>query len=129
MTIRALPVLAALLFSGAALTACQTPSTVPPSGTTAAAKPAEVKPAESGKPPTDDALRVIVANCFNCHGPNGQSPGSIPSLNTLSADDIAARLKSFKTGGTASTVMGRHAKGYSDAEIDAMAKYIAGLKR
>jgi cytochrome subunit of sulfide dehydrogenase len=125
MTIRSLLAIFFLLVSGAGLVACQTTSDTTPS---AAMKSAESKPVEA-KALTEDAVRVIAANCFNCHGPNGQSTGSIPSLANLSAEHIASQLKSFKSGSMASTVMGRHAKAYSDAEIDATANYIAGLKK
>jgi sulfide dehydrogenase cytochrome subunit len=73
--------------------------------------------------------RNLANNCFTCHGPNGRSPGSIPSLTTLSATYIATKLKGFKSGEVPSTVMGRQIKGYSDDEIDALATYIAGLKK
>jgi cytochrome subunit of sulfide dehydrogenase len=119
-----------VLFSGVGLIACQTTSNVTPAGAPAtAAKTAESRSAEVTRPLTEEAVRVIAANCFNCHGPNGQSTGAIPGLANLSAEHIASQLKSFKNGSTASTVMGRHAKAYSDAEIDATAKYIAGLKK
>ena len=70
---------------------------------------------------------ILANNCFTCHGPGGRSPGEIPSLNQLSAADLATAVKQFRTGERASTVMGRHAKGYSDADIEAIAKYIASL--
>lgn len=72
---------------------------------------------------------LLANNCFTCHGPNGRSPGGMPSLHTLSANEIAARLKQFKSGERPSTVMTRHAKGYSEAELDALAKYIASLNK
>jgi cytochrome c553 len=84
--------------------------------------------AEPAAPIAEEAARNLANNCFTCHGPAGRSPGSIPSLYTLGADDIAKRLRDFKNGVVPSTVMGRHAKGYSDAEIEAVARYIAGLK-
>lgn len=129
MTIRSLPAIAVSLFLGVASSACQTSPSAPASAAPSASKSAETKPVDPGKPPSEEAVRVIATNCFNCHGPNGQSPSTIPSLSTLSADDIASRMKSFKSGGMTSTVMGRHAKAYSDAEIDATAEYIAGLKK
>jgi cytochrome c553 len=127
MTQRSSPVVAAVIITIAALglSACQTT----PSPTTPAAKPAEAKPAEAPKPITPEMARNLANNCFTCHGPDGRSPGTIPSINTMNADTIASRLKNFKTGTEPSTVMGRQAKGYSDAEIDAVAKYIAGLRK
>lgn len=74
------------------------------------------------------AAANIANNCFACHGPRGVSPGTIPSIHTFSAEYLAEALRAFKTDKRASTVMGRHAKAYSDAEIDAIARHIAGLK-
>jgi sulfide dehydrogenase cytochrome subunit len=91
-----------------------------------AAAPAAAAPA---KPISAAATANMANNCFACHGPNGVSPGTIPSLDTLTADNIKLMLRLFKTGERPSTVMGRHAKAYSDAEVDAIAKYIAGLNK
>ena len=70
----------------------------------------------------------MARNCFGCHGPNGRSPGAIPALNGKNADFIVKSFKDFRSGERPSTVMGRHAKGYTDAEVLALAKYISGLK-
>ena len=71
---------------------------------------------------TADA-RLIALSCAGCHGPDGRSPGSIPSLNGRSATALAMALRAFRT--EPATVMGRIAKGYSDEEIDAVARQIA----
>jgi len=70
----------------------------------------------------------MARNCFGCHGPNGRSPGAIPALNGKNAEFIVKSFKDFRSGERPSTVMGRHAKGYTDAEVAALAKYISGLK-
>jgi sulfide dehydrogenase cytochrome subunit len=70
----------------------------------------------------------MARNCFGCHGPNGRSPGAIPALNGKTVDFIEKSFKDFRSGERPSTVMGRHAKGYTDAEVTALAKYISGLK-
>jgi cytochrome c553 len=70
----------------------------------------------------------MARNCFGCHGPDGRSPGAIPALNGKSAAFIVQSMKDFRSGTRPSTVMGRHAKGYTDAEVDALAKYISSLK-
>jgi len=70
----------------------------------------------------------MARNCFGCHGPNGKSPGAIPSLHGKSAAYIIQSFKDFRSGARASTVMGRHAKGYTDEQAEALAQYIAGLK-
>ena len=89
--------------------------------TTPTAEPAKSPPAAV----TPGAAANMANNCFTCHGPNGRSPGAIPGLHGQNAAAIAAALKAFKSGARPSTVMGRQAKGYSDAEIDALAAYIA----
>lgn len=84
----------------------------------------------TGKATARDVVAQSIANnCFACHGPGGHSPGAIPSLDRLSAQAIANRMKGFKNQTEPSTVMGRHAKAYTDAEIEAVANYIASLKR
>lgn len=78
---------------------------------------------------SNEAAANMARNCFACHGPQGRSPGTIPSLHQHSADKIVALMKGFKSGDEPSTVMGRHAKGYSEPEIEAIARYIAGLNK
>jgi len=73
---------------------------------------------------------AMLANaCGGCHGTNGASAGpSMPTIGGQSAIAIAEAMKGFKSGDRPATVMGRIAKGYSDAEIDAMSKYLASQK-
>jgi sulfide dehydrogenase cytochrome subunit len=72
-----------------------------------------------------EAAAIMAQNCYTCHGPKGVSPGTIPSLHNLRANNIAELLKAFRDGTRPSTVMGRHAKGYTDEQIQALAEYIA----
>src|SRR5262249_12522270 len=72
--------------------------------------------------------RVLVFSCLNCHGPGGKSPGEIPSLAGKNELFLKTAMLDFRDGKRSSTVMSRLAKGYSDAEIDALAQYIATLK-
>ncbi|UCH53784.1 MAG: hypothetical protein JSW09_03030 [Pseudomonadota bacterium] len=89
-----------------------------------------VASAQAADAPVSAAQAANMAvNCFSCHGPEGRSPGSIPSLQQLTAVNIVALMKDFRSGKRPSTVMGRHAKGYTDAEVEALAGYIAGLKK
>ena len=67
-------------------------------------------------------------SCAACHGTGGKSPGSIPSLQGKSAEFILKALTEFRDGSRASTVMGRHASGYSDAEIKQIAEFFAAQK-
>lgn len=69
--------------------------------------------------------QLLTVSCSGCHGPAGHSPGTIPSLYGRSAQSIAETLRDFRDGKRPSTVMVRFAKGYTDAEIDAVAREIA----
>jgi sulfide dehydrogenase cytochrome subunit len=73
---------------------------------------------------TADA-RLLALSCAGCHGPDGQSPGTIPSLRGKNEATISDALRGFRADQRPSTVMGRVAKGYSDQEIDAVAREIA----
>ena len=68
---------------------------------------------------------LLSLSCTGCHGPDGRSPGAIPSIDGKSADFISMSLKMFQSGDRPATVMGRHALGYTDEEIDLIAKYFA----
>ncbi|MDP6345066.1 MAG: c-type cytochrome [Alphaproteobacteria bacterium] len=64
--------------------------------------------------------------CAGCHGTAGQSKGAMPTIKGKSAKFIAKALKDFRDGKKPSTVMQRIAKGYTDAQIDALAKQYGG---
>ncbi len=77
-------------------------------------------------PPTPAMLSNA---CAGCHGTNGASAGpSMPSLAGQNKAVIVESMKHFRTGERPSTVMGRLAKGYSDAEIAAMAEFFSKQK-
>lgn len=113
-----------LLIAAVAATACSTTPPPPPAKPAAAPAPQMVE-----KPVTPAAAVNMANNCFACHGPNGVSPGSIPSLHSLTARNIADMLKAYKGGERPSTVMGRHAKGYTNTEIEAISSHIASLNK
>ena len=69
---------------------------------------------------------MLSISCAACHGTDGKSPGSIPSISGKSSDFIATALRQFSSGERPSTVMGRHATGYTDEEIQLIADYFAG---
>jgi len=67
--------------------------------------------------------------CAGCHGTYGVSTGpATPTIAGNSAEYMIEAMKAYKSGDRPSTIMGRIAKGYNDAEIEAMAKYFAGQK-
>jgi sulfide dehydrogenase cytochrome subunit len=71
---------------------------------------------------------IIAAQCNGCHGFEGASKGAAPALKGRPAQYLSQSMKDFKSNKTKGTIMNRIAKGYSDAELDNVAKYYSSLK-
>ena len=83
----------------------------------------------SGASQAADYRPAMLANpCGGCHGTDGASPGPIPPINSMPGSYIATAMKDFKSGKRKGTVMGRIARGYTDEEIDLMAKHFGATK-
>ena len=116
--------LTAYAFSAAAL--------VPAGGSAVAVGSATHKPV--GQPAARSAEvnprgLVLSLSCSSCHGTDGKSVGIIPPIYGRSKDYIEKAMLDFKSGARYSTVMSRHAKGYSDDEIRLIAEYFGSLSR
>lgn len=73
-----------------------------------------------------DGVKALAANCAPCHGPPGRPTGvsAVPALE--GRGDVAARLKALRSG-PPQTVMAQLARGFTDAEIEALGRYFAGV--
>jgi sulfide dehydrogenase cytochrome subunit len=74
-----------------------------------------------------EAGRDIAANCASCH--HGDRGAAIPDLAGMEKATIIERVREFRDGRRPSTIMRQLAKGYSDAQIEAAASYLAAQKR
>jgi cytochrome c553 len=72
-----------------------------------------------------NAGRYVAANCANCHGTNGVAKGAMPSLAGQKKDYIVEQMRAFRDGKRPATVMHQISKGYTDAQIDAVADHFA----
>ena len=72
--------------------------------------------------------RNLAANCFNCHGTNGAAVGAMPALAGQSKDAIVRTLQEFREGKRPATIMHQIAKGYSEAQVAAIATYLSQQK-
>jgi cytochrome subunit of sulfide dehydrogenase len=72
--------------------------------------------------------RNLAATCANCHGTNGVSVGGVESLAGASKDDLARKMRDFKSGAKTGTIMPQLAKGYTDPQIDLIAGWYAAQK-
>ncbi len=67
--------------------------------------------------------------CAGCHGTHGNSSGpATPSIAGMASEYFVDSMTAYKNGERPSTIMTRIAKGYSDEEIHAMAKFFAEQK-
>lgn len=82
----------------------------------------------AGQSVASDELRraeMLAFNCFTCHSTGVQGSDNLQSLHELTAVEIRERLQAFKRGEGNPTIMDRIARGYTDAEIDLIARYLA----
>jgi len=65
------------------------------------------------------------SSCVGCHAARPGITDALPSLKGRKANEIADAMLALKEGGKPATVMNRIAKGFSDAEITAIANWFA----
>jgi cytochrome c553 len=71
--------------------------------------------------------RSLAASCAQCHGTDGHVPpgSAMPAIAGKPASYLIEQMTAFKSGARPGTVMPQIAKGYSDAQIVALAAYFA----
>ena len=70
--------------------------------------------------------RSIAAACYGCHGPGAASGAAIPPiLQGAPKEYIMNILMAFRDGSRSGTIMNRIAKGYTDADIAAVAEHFS----
>ena len=72
-----------------------------------------------------NAGRDIAAGCTNCHGTNGASSGTMPSLAGVAKAQLVNQMQEFKSGKRPGTIMPQLAKGYTDEQIDLVGGWLA----
>ncbi|WP_178863698.1 c-type cytochrome [Thiomicrorhabdus cannonii] len=73
-----------------------------------------------------DRAEMLANTCAGCHGPNGVSHGpATPSIAGISKDYFIESMNAYASGSRPSTIMMRIAKGYTEADIAAMAEYFS----
>ena len=80
----------------------------------------------------DNQGRNLAAACAICHGTEGRpamKESPLIPLAGLPKDHIATQMTLFRDGKRPATVMHQIAKGYTDAQIDALAAWFAAQKR
>jgi len=75
--------------------------------------------------------RYVAAVCANCHGTDGKatSTGRMPGLAGLSRPYFIEQMNAFKSGKRQATIMHQLSKGFSDAQISALADYFSAQQK
>jgi sulfide dehydrogenase cytochrome subunit len=72
---------------------------------------------------------LAAEGCIGCHGPGGAGSGAIPALAGRDAAELRSLMAAFRADERPATIMGRVARGYTEAEIAAMSEHFARLPR
>ncbi len=67
--------------------------------------------------------------CLGCHGSAGQGQGPVAALAGRDRGEIIAAMRAFAANERPATIMNRIARGYTDAEIEAIAAWFAAQPR
>ncbi|WP_438970881.1 c-type cytochrome [Methylophaga sp.] len=73
-------------------------------------------------------VALLASSCAACHGTNGHSVSGTPSLAGLDKMYFMEQMRHFKTGERPSTVMMKHASGYTEQEIRLLAEFFSQQK-
>ncbi len=84
--------------------------------------------AATAQAPNPDLGRDLAASCAMCHGTDGRSAGITEPLAGMPKDQIVSSIKLFREGKKPATIMTQIAKGYTDAQIEAIAGFFAAQK-
>jgi sulfide dehydrogenase cytochrome subunit len=80
-------------------------------------------------PAAAQSAQGMAQTCFLCHGPGAKGSLAIVALAGRPQELIAQQMLAFKSDQRAGTIMNRIARGYDEAQIAAIAGYLADLPR
>ena len=72
---------------------------------------------------------MLSLSCANCHGTDGKSSTTIPSIAGLDKNYMYQTLLDFKAGKREDTfMMQKHTKGFTDDELEQLSYYFSKVK-
>ena len=96
-----------------------------------AQQPAAPAPSFAAPNLTPKGVQSMASACAMCHGTNGKPVANSPvaGLAGKPRDEIVQSMAQFKAGTKPATIMHQIARGYSDAEVAALADYFSTQPR
>ena len=73
--------------------------------------------------------KMLALSCASCHGTDGKSEAVMPSIAGMSKTAMYTILLEYKNGKRTGTMMQKHAKGFSDTELEQIAYYFSNVER
>ena len=72
---------------------------------------------------------MLSLSCANCHGTDGKSSTSIPTIKGLDKNYMYQTLLDYKSGKRVDThMMQKHTKGFTDEELEQLSYYFSKVK-
>ena len=72
---------------------------------------------------------MLSLSCASCHGTDGRSVAITPTIAGMGKAYLQSTLLDYKHGRKEGTMMQKHSKGFTDAEIEQIAYYFSKVKR
>lgn len=72
---------------------------------------------------------MLSLSCASCHGTDGKSIAVTPLIAGLGQKTMYSILLDYKYDRRAGTMMPKHAKGFSDEELEQISYYFSKIKR
>ena len=69
--------------------------------------------------------QLLAAQCNTCHGYNGAGVKPNPSINGEAKADFLDIMQAFASGEQPSSIMDRHAQGYTEDELKLLAEFFS----
>ena len=73
--------------------------------------------------------KMLSLSCASCHGTDGKSEAITPIIAGMGKTAMYQTLLEYKNGKRTGTMMPKHAKGFSDAELEQIAYYFSNVQR
>lgn len=73
--------------------------------------------------------QMLSLSCASCHGTDGKSTAITPSIAGMDKTTMYQTLLDYKNGKKTGTMMQKHVKGFTDAELEQVSYYFSKVKR
>ena len=73
--------------------------------------------------------QMLSLSCASCHGTDGKSEAITPYIAGMGKTTLYKILLDYKEGRKTATMMQKHTKGFTNAELEQVAYYFSKVKR